>query len=255
MAKSQLPAGAHRVKVKDGTAHGTAQHVLLSTDEYGVCVQETTKNPGMVAVEVHDGRLRVLVFNSIEDSLSTLDYRLPKLAADDSTAEAEIGSADKSDVFPYSGPAFTEEQVLFTVTVYITATVDTLCDIIPSLRLNPDRTFESSDRDAWAKAITELNNAGGPNFEQAIDQLGWALSIFYAQLSGDSLGVCDALSIAGLRVQLREWAQRRLAGEIGMVRHNKHSKLFTDELPNITALAKEWTETVWCWLTDDKSGS
>lgn len=92
---------------------------------------------------------------------------------------------------------FDKAQLEFIVEVMIASCIDTIESYLPQ---TPDEIKD------WAERVKHF----GYMYHTALDQLGWNLSILYAQVdTTDGMGVADALSIVKLEAPLQKWIKTR----------------------------------------------
>jgi hypothetical protein len=110
---------------------------------------------------------------------------------------------------------FTKKQLNLVVEVMILAFIDTIQEKIDGIK---DDAFHykrsiSLEQRSWVISCKD----------EALEYLGWNLSILYAQITDDGMGTYDAVSVIGLEDTLDNWFQTTLnkprlnAGEIGNI--------------------------------------
>jgi len=94
---------------------------------------------------------------------------------------------------------FTKEQVIFTAQVIICAAIDRVESCVPNC--TPANEWESRGDElrAYISGATET--------------AGMGLAVLYAQLSGDGLGISDAIAIIGLDKELDHFIDARILDE------------------------------------------
>jgi hypothetical protein len=149
-------------------------------------------------------------------------------------------------MFPYTGKKFTKNQIKFFVKVCIESVLDQLSCAIPG------RWFGDNDEQHEREWKSELNSSRSREelenlIEDNIEHLGWNLSIFYAQVIDiEGMGTMDAVEIAGLEEEIRDWATDRLNGENGY-RQVSEGRAVEDR-PDVDSLVNKWTEAIFNWL-------
>lgn len=141
--------------------------------------------------------------------------------------------------FPFHGRMFTKKQIEFVVEVMIASTINVVTSNIPLRWMDglKDREWENEKKGQWRRDTGELING-------TVQTLGWNLSILYAQITGDGMGVADALEIAKLGETIELWANEVREGTKGITPNPEDNQNGHVDEPEKGSLAHAWVETV-----------
>jgi len=106
-------------------------------------------------------------------------------------------------------PKFTRAQLIFVVDVMITSAIDAVDASLP-----------------YNKSIPKIIFVGMVNGIK--EKLGFDLSIFYAQITGDGIGCCDVMEMTKMEDILGDFARKRI--EQPEINTSKIATKFVDEL-------------------------
>jgi len=109
-------------------------------------------------------------------------------------------------------PKFTKAQLIFVVDVMITSAIDAV-----------DASFPCNKSSHNIPKIIFDGIVNG-----VIEKLGFDLSIFYAQITGDGIGCCDVMEMTKMEDILWDFARGRI--EQPSINTNKIATKFVDEL-------------------------
>lgn len=135
---------------------------------------------------------------------------------------------EQKSVFPYRGKPFEKEQIELFSAVCISSFVDHVVTNVSG------RWIGGNEEESFSRWI-----------DDALEILGWNLSILYAQITNDGIGVADALETADLGETLDIWAMNWCNGKLGIVRDSTNPKVGKPAYPNVSELAINWTNEIW----------
>lgn len=137
-------------------------------------------------------------------------------------------------------PQLSKEEFEFAAYVVIAAAIDHIRSAWDA------RWFKHGGLSKFLKGRQQLPEPVRDHFFNfVINQLGWSLSILYAQTCNDGIGVAEALDIDGIGGYLRTWAEHRYAGSVGIHPSQDDPDVGEEDLPSAKKLAKTWCESLW----------
>lgn len=152
---------------------------------------------------------------------------------------------EQKSVFPYRGKPFEKEQIELFSAVCISSFVDHVATNVSG------RWIGGNEEESFSRWIDDRRSDRKRDYEiptmvhDALEILGWNLSILYAQITNDGTGVADALETADLGETLDTWAMNWCSGKLGIVRDSTNPKVGKPAYPNVSELAINWTNEVW----------
>lgn len=132
---------------------------------------------------------------------------------------------------------FSREQLVFIVATMLGSIPNMALDIFPSKLKNGkrDRTWEEQRKEVTVDPVEFVKTH--------LSHLGWNLSVLYAQITNDGMGVCDAIAIVNVGEEITKYVQKFADGTIGTIPGENNLGTIQGFDPN-DQLATQWVDEV-----------